>query len=201
VRQTLSALGDEHDIVEATNYQDTLKLARTGFADLILLDLGMPDLPGGSWRAGVAQVCAAFPTAKVIVLSGMEDGATVAGALRSGAHGFLPKTTPAKTVLAAIAFVMKGEIYVPPALLGAVPAETSDLRLDEPDIQQTDKEHFLLRSLVNGMTNKEIARELGVEEVTVKKWLQRTYRRLGAGNRVDAVRIVLNRGILSKEEE
>jgi DNA-binding NarL/FixJ family response regulator len=192
----------EHEILETTTYPETVALAGDlpeGFIpDCILLDLEMPGIPGGDSIAGVREICELFKPSRVVVFSGTHDGPTVAQALKAGAAGYLPKTASAKTFIAALNFVLSGETYVPPIAVDAVsppPAPKPAQSL------LTEKEYAALQRLISGMTNKEIARELEVQEITIKVWLRSAYRKIGASNRIDAVRIAMDRGLVGREEE
>jgi two-component system nitrate/nitrite response regulator NarL len=201
----LETLSEDVTVLEASTYPEVLALAvecSTAPPDLVLIDLHMPGSTDGRWENEIGTVCKAFPRVPVVVFSGSSDRATIEEAIKCGARGFLPKVVRGQTLLTALRLVLAGEIYVPPTILNDVPHAsfssdgdaTPDVRL--PSIAITQKERLTLKLLVEGKGNKQIARDLGVQEITVKMHLRNAYRKLGASNRVDAVRIVLEQGLL-----
>lgn len=207
----LTELSDKLEVREAGTFEEAVSFAstcaRSGF-NLILLDLGIPGLPQGDWVAGLRRICATYPGVPVVILSGKQDAVTVTTALKNGARGFLPKTTRGTTVLAAIEYVLGGEIYLPPALIegdppgadiahapaalaGSTPAVP---RAAVPDALN-ERELATMQLLIAGHRNKAIARELGIEEATVKKRLRSAFEKLGATSRTDAVRIFMERNM------
>jgi DNA-binding NarL/FixJ family response regulator len=146
--------------------------ARTGFSlaeahpdlDVIILDLALPGIDGFS---ALREFGHRRPDVPVIVLSSSEDAADARRALEDGALGYVPKSASHNSLLGAIRLVMDGEIYVPPFLLGgglvrpaSAPAQSS--------LNLTNRQIDVLRLLVEGRSNKEIARDLELAEKTVK---------------------------------
>lgn len=206
---------DKIEVGEATRYEEVMSFAaplptRSQKFDVILLDLGIPGLPNNDWIAGLRGICAAFHGVPVVILSGRQDAATVTAALKNGARGFLPKTTRGRTMMAAIKYVLSGEIYVPPTLIeddaveaagiaGSTGVESNAAASVIPETALstplTEREFAAMRLLIAGRRNKAIARELGIEESTVKKRLRSAFEKLGATSRTDAVRICMERNI------
>ncbi len=156
-------------------------LARSPF-DLAILDLHMP---GSSGFDGIERTLRRFPGTPVIVISGVARGADVARAVELGARGFLPKTLPAEILAAALKLVLSGGTYVPadyaqpsPASATVVPGPSGGAL--------TPREIDVLRRLVTGKSNKEIGRDLGLQEITVKLHVRNIFRKLGVRNRVEA---------------
>ena len=153
-------------------------LARASF-DLAILDLHMPDTHGFD---GVARTLARFPNTPVVVISGTAGAAEIARAIELGARGFLPKTLPSKVLSAALQVVMSGGTYVPTdyaQLAPSPPAEPAGGAL-------TPRETEVLQRLIVGQSNKEIGRELGLQEITIKLHVRNIFRKLGVRNRVEA---------------
>jgi DNA-binding NarL/FixJ family response regulator len=129
----------------------------------------------------------------VALLSGQSDRAVIEEGLRMGAAGFVPKTISGDALIQAIRLMKSGEVYVPYALMSraseapAAPAEDDTLSTRETQV---------LDGLWRGLSNKEIARELDLQEVTVKLHLRRLYRKFECRNRTEALRIGLERGLL-----
>jgi DNA-binding NarL/FixJ family response regulator len=154
-------------------------LARGRF-DLAILDLHMP---GTSGFDGIERTLQRFPGTPVVVISGLAQAADVARAIELGARGFLPKTLPAEVLAAALRVVISGGTYVPMDYARSAAADSSR---EPPGGAFTPREIEVLRRLVTGRSNKEIGRELGLQEITVKLHVRNIFRKLGVRNRVEA---------------
>ena len=164
--------------------------------DLILVDF---DMPGLASVKAVAALMARHPGARVAVISGHVDGHLAREAIRCGCAGFVPKSLAPNAVYHAIRLMTRGGRFLPEILVespwpGLPPAGSPDAApIVLPGRQKfglTRREVEVLRSLATGHTNKQIARELGIEEVTVKLHLRRGYAKLKVRNRIEAVRAV-----------
>lgn len=145
---------------------------------LALLDLHMPGMQG---VAGVAALRLHFPAVRLLVVSGDDEPATVRAVLAAGAVGFLPKAETAAVMLQALRLVLDGGCYVPAqALAGFAQAAR------EQPATLTPRQHEVLRCLMQGQPNKQIARELGIGEGTVKLHIAAVLRALRARNRTEA---------------
>lgn len=195
LRVHLNAMG-EVEIVEAQNYQEILGHAGDpGPFDLLLIDINMPDVDA-DFTVSLGRVRAAFPDAKVVVFSASSDAATVSAALRTGIQGFVVKTTRGTALVSALRIVLDGEIYVPSSIMDHISSETIEASRQTRLPALSEREASCLRLLGEGLRNKEIARVLKLQENTVKIHLRGVFRKLGAANRIDAVRIALDRGLL-----
>lgn len=194
LRPFLLQLDPETDIREASSLEEGLELFTSDAPPhLALLDLNMPGMDG---IAGIKKTKTHFPDARVVILSGYYDNRVVKSAIDGGAHGFIPKIAFGKTMVSALSLVLAGETYVPTTMLRNEPQEVlpeadGALNLDGPWNKVTAREAEILRLVVQGKSNKEIGRLLGLNEVTVKGHLRNAYRKIGAGNRADAVRIAM----------
>lgn len=155
--------------------------------DLVLLDYMMP---GMNRLAGLQAMRQALPGVPVAILSGAAPQVVAEQAVAAGAAGFLPKTMSTRSLLAAIRFMAAGEIYAPPPRRKpeAQPAGDAQAPL-------TGREMDVLKRLCQGLANKEIARDLGLQEVTVKLHVKTLYRKIGARNRTHAVLIAREMGV------
>lgn len=154
---------------------------------LILLDYAMPGMEALSGLARM-KAQAACPVA---ILSGTAPPDVARRALRAGAAGFLPKTLALQSLLAAVRHMLAGEVYTPFDFLsrercGAAPGQ----------VALTGREGDVLHGLVEGKSNKEIARDLEIQEVTVKLHLKTLSRKLGARNRTHAAMLARDMGLL-----
>ena len=155
-------------------------------ADLLLLDLNMPGAQGFS---ALAHLRALHPQLPVVVVSAREEPAVMRRALDHGAVGFIPKSADAATLGAALAAVLAGDRWAPPAALGAPPA-TADERDAARRLRELTPQQFrVLQMLGVGLLNKQIAYDLAVSEATVKAHVTAILRKLGANNRTQAVLI------------
>ena len=184
----LSASGVEQ-VQSAPTLDDALKLV-DGHApfDLILLDYYMPGMNGVQ---GIRRMVAAAGGAPVAVISGNVSRELAELSERAGAVGFVPKTLGAKAMVSAVRLMAKGERFHP---LGLLNAENS--AAVEGQQALTRREVDVLRGLAEGLSNKEIARELDLQEVTVKLHVKTLSRKLGARNRTHAAMIARNTGMI-----
>lgn len=200
VRPYLAQLGSDIAVAEAGSYDEVFTLcARLRESGdrvvMVLLDLNMPGLPEGDLFAGLRRVIKELPGVPVGIFSGTETRSTVMDAIKNGARGFISKGIKGPSMVHAMRLIMAGETYVPASVLAPeeAPKFCAAERSGADDLSPRELES--LRMLVKGMSNKEIARELGVQDVTVKLHLRNAYRKLGASNRVDAVRIAVEQQI------
>jgi DNA-binding NarL/FixJ family response regulator len=191
----LQGLDPEVEVVHAATLPEALKKAGAGVFDLVLLDINMP---GMNRVAGVETMRGALPDVPIVVVSGQITPDTVMDALKAGAAGFIPKTMAGKAMLNAIRLVMSGERYIPRLVLEGAASPSGDSTGSAGEggpAALSRREREVLGLLASGLSNKEIARRLQVETVTVAVHLSSVYRKLGAANRTQAVRIALEQGL------
>ena len=191
LRFHLERLAPEVAIVEASTFDEAMAAAKTASTDLIILDLTMPGMNG---TAGLEQMRARYPNVPVVVLSGRTGREDIMGALNRGANGYLPKTLSGKAMLAALRLVLSGETYVPSIFMDERPRTGGRAEPGAaPGLDAlTERERDVLDFLCQGKSNKEIARDLAIREVTVKVHVGNIMRKLGASNRTQAVRLALD---------
>ncbi|MES9961184.1 MAG: response regulator transcription factor [Sedimenticola sp.] len=187
-----------HDFPDA---RTTLDAVRGGNEyDLLLLDLFMP---GGDGFELLREVCNSLPDTPVVVLSGSDKPAHIRKSLDLGAAGFIPKSSGMDVMMSALKLVLAGGIYVPPDLLRN-PTEDelkSDISVDQLSLPDglTGRQKEVLRLMGDGKSNKEIARELGLSENTIKIHVAAVLKTLGVNNRTKAAVIARHLALPSED--
>jgi DNA-binding NarL/FixJ family response regulator len=146
---------------------------------LVILDLALPDLGEIS---GIRMLKTRFPKVRIVVMASLSRRDSVVECLRAGVHGFIAKSLTSDEILEALETISKGRIYVPEMISDHFPEAAF---LEKPR-QLSARQLEVLRSLAGGRSNKEIARELGIAEGTVKIHVNALFRALGVHNRVGA---------------
>lgn len=173
-------------IIEAERFEEGLaRLAEPDLA-LAIFDLGMPGL------AGPHELVLARrrrPEVRVVVLSASDSRDDILAALRAGVHGYIVKSHATDAMVTHLRYVLAGGIYVPPLLAELPPAAVEpSLAKAIPTLLATlsERQRQVLKGLVEGRSNKEIAQDLQVSEGTVKMHIAALFRQLGASNRTHA---------------
>lgn len=195
VRSRLERLVPGVDVVEVGTLSDLMSLqnAQTDPFKLILLDLRMPGMSGGDTVRDVAQ---AFPHSPIVLMSGSAESDDVKRAIDVGARGFLPKTLTSELFSAAVSMIIAGGTFLPTEVLqssSTATASDGDRRLAE---LLTPREQQVLVHLAAGASNKEIARDLDIAEVTVKLHVRQILRKIQARNRSQAASIAARAGFI-----
>jgi len=186
----LLSYDDAIDVVgQASTGREAVEQARRLAPDIILMDVRMPDMDGITATRELSQ---ALPDVKVLVLTTFEQDDYIFGALRAGASGFLLKRTRPEELIAAVHTIAAGDSLLSPSVTRRVitrmaqqptPAYTSDPRLE----QLTAREREVLELIARGMSNREIAAALVVEESTIRTHVKRILMKLGLRDRIQAV--------------
>jgi RNA polymerase sigma factor (sigma-70 family) len=186
------------DVVgEASDGRSALERVRALGPDVVLMDVRMPDLDG---IAATREVVAAYPDAKVVILTTFERDDYIFGSLNAGASGFLLKRTSPEELIAAIHSVADGDSLLSPSVTRRViervaqqpaPEIAFDQRLD----QLTPREREVLEQVARGLSNGEIASALVIEESTVKTHVKRILMKLRLRDRVQAVIFAYESGL------
>jgi Response regulator containing a CheY-like receiver domain and an HTH DNA-binding domain len=166
-----------------------------GELDLVLLDLNMPGMNG---LTGLVALRKQFPAIPIAVVSAHEDRKVMLEAVRCGAAGFIPKSTPRDAIAGALRQILAGEVYLPPSVDEGAEAEDEETaeiarRLSTLTVQQLR----VLEMLGTGKLNKEIAYELSITETTVKAHVSAILQKLKVYSRTQAV-VFANRLQLEK---
>ena len=198
VRQGLRAfleLDPALDVVgDATNGRQAVRLAHRLRPDVVLMDLSMPELDG---IAATQDIRRELPDTKVLVLTSVLEEASVRGAVRAGAIGYLLKDTRAPELRQAIKAAAAGQVQLSPAAAARLMREvTAPERLDA----LTEREVKVLRLLARGSANKQIARDLGIAEKTVKTHVSSILGKLGVQSRTQAALYAGRIGLVPLDE-
>lgn len=173
-------------VAEAGDAQQAVEQYRQHRPDVVLMDLRMPDLDG---VAATALLGRETPPARVIVFSSFEGDENVRRALEAGAHAYVVKSGPHAELLAAIRSVHAGKFYLPQGLAAGLAKH-----LARPGLNGDEFE--VLRLIVGGRSNKEIADVLQVSEITVKRRVGQILQKLGASDRTQAATLAIQRGLI-----
>lgn len=184
----------EAAVLEATDVAGALPLAgELDEGDLMLLDLSMPGMDG---IEGLRRLRQAAPALRIVMISATAEPEAIRQTLACGARGYILKSSSEQTLRNALQLVLAGEIYVPAvALSGLGRSADDDLPSDSPLRSLTERQRDTLRLLVQGLSNKEIARQLGLLESTVKAHLKVILKKLGATNRTQAALLATQLGL------
>jgi len=174
------------NIVEAENLATLYDAVESNpGADLLFLDLNMPGVSGFSALAYMRSNHASLPT---VIVSAMDDPSVILRAIQHGASGFIPKSSPIRTIETAINCILQGEVWLP---------DDIDLRDDRLDSEEariatamsalTPHQFRVLMMLGEGLLNKQIAYQLGVSEATIKAHVTAILRKMQVTNRTQAV--------------
>ncbi|MEW7007632.1 MULTISPECIES: response regulator [unclassified Lentilitoribacter] len=179
VRETIGAFllkeGIEH-VDSAANLEEALELVHLNVSyDLILLDYNMPGMDG---LKGLDQMIKANDDNPVAIISGTASRDVAEATIKQGGAGFVPKTLGSKSMVMAVKFMAAGEVFLP----------ASFMQQDEeaPKAGLTVREREVLRGICAGLSNKEIALDCDLQEVTIKLHVKTLCKKLSARNRTQA---------------
>ncbi len=195
LRMTIDAEKDMQVAGEAASGAGVLELIRRHKPDVVLLDLQMPELDGVET---LEQVRPEFPELPVLILTTFSDDAHLYAALRAGASGFLLKEMDGDDLIEAIRGAAKGRPQLHPEIAKRLMARAS--MPEDPFESLTERERDILKSLAHGLSNKEIAAELSLTEMTVKGYVSGVLMKLGVSDRTQAALMAVRYGLVRLEE-
>jgi len=180
-------------IGEAVNGQEAIAFVQNEMPDVILMDLQMPVMGGIEAMRRIHEFAPELP---IVILTTMSTDEAVRESLQAGAAGFLLKDTDAAEITAGIIAAIRGEALLAPAILGRLANLT---RTPEKTADMTERDLEILRYLVQGFRNKELAEKMFVTTSTIEYHLSNLFSKLGVSNRAEAVRTALERHLISVE--
>ena len=196
-------------LVTAKSYTEIFEIIRKDKDfDLILTDLAMP---GAYWLEALEQIHRVLPDTPVIILSAVFEKEIVKQSIDIGAAGYVSKASPNKEILQAIEIVLAGGVYIPQELLDKENDVNLDLlKQEENSLNRTEsnpndikmlspRQTDVLQLIARGMSNKQIAYELGITEGTVKLYVTAILKVLGVYNRTAALIKAREWGILKDD--
>lgn len=201
LRAVLHRIDAEPVLIEAGDFTEALALAgKHPDLNLAIVDLRMPAMNGFD---GVRTLRQRLPAVPILMLTASEDTEDVFRALEAGASGYLAKSAPMETLIAALRLVLIGGVYVPRTLIGVhkppLPASEAAPPVD-PDHRGalTPRQHEVVTLIAEGHSNKEIAFRLGTSDGTIKAHISAIMRQLGVRNRIQLLLAAERLGIVTR---
>jgi DNA-binding NarL/FixJ family response regulator len=195
--ELLTADPDIEIVGQASTGREAVEYARRLTPDVVLMDVRMPDLDGiGATR----ELSQAAPEVKVLILTTFEQDDYIFGALRAGASGFLLKRTRPEELIAAVHTIAAGDSLLSPPVARRVidrmaqqptPELADQAKLDG----LTPREQEVLALIARGLSNREIAATLVVEESTIRTHVKRILMKLDLRDRIQAVIFAYETGV------
>lgn len=188
LRAILSGAGECEVVGEAADGEDAVMQALALQPDVILMDIQMPRLNG---IEATRRVLREQPHIGVIVLTMLEDDASVFAAMRAGARGYVLKGADKAEVLKTIRAVAAGEALFGPAIAGRLTTFFNDLHLaaraEQPFPELTDREREILALIAQGENNVEIAARLSISPKTLSNQISNVFSKLQVADRAQAI--------------
>lgn len=186
VTRSLSEIGGFEVVGEGATAQDAERIASTVQPDILLLDISMP----GGGLAAVASILADHPAQKIVMLTVSEANADVTKALNAGVHGYILKGVGSRSLADILRNVAAGESYLSPMLSARLLSDVQSLQptngVADRLRQLTGRQTEILRLVAEGLSNKEVALRLELQEKTVKHHMTGVLSKLSVRNRTEA---------------
>ncbi len=178
--QYLATTGDLELVGVAADGVEALDLVGRERPDVVIMDLSMPNMDGVE---ATRRLATEHPESRVLVLTSFSDQTRIMDALSAGADGYMLKHSEPEAIAAAVRSVHRGESPLDPKAARAL-LETRRAKVDQPSL--TAREREVLDLVRHGLANKQIARQLGISERTVKAHLTSVFNSLGVTDRTQA---------------
>ena len=200
-RLLLAGENDIEVVAEASNGLDAVDKARRFHPTVILMDIRMPELDG---LEATRRIVAADATARVLILTTFDLDEYVYEALSAGASGFVLKDDPPEQLLAAIRTVAAGDALLSPTITKRVIKQFTRIPRPTPPkefAELTAQEQKVFRLIANGLSNTEIAQQLYISDTTVKTHITHILQKLNLRDRVQAVVLAYQAGIITSDTQ
>jgi NarL family two-component system response regulator LiaR len=179
---------------EASEGAEAIQLAGLRNPDVILMDLMMPGMGG---ITAAHEIHKKYPQIKIIALTSFSDQNMVQGALQAGVIGYLQKNVTASELANAIRSVYTGRMTLSPEATQAMRQVITQAHL--PGNKLTGREKEVLRCMVDGLNNNEIAEKLVISLGTVKFHISNIFQKLGVDSRVEAVKLAIEQKLVDRQ--
>ena len=187
----LQAFPDMQLVGEAADGFEAIQQCGKTHPDVILMDVMMPGLDG---IEATRRIKAQYPAIQILMLSSSQDEDLIKSAIQAGAIGYVLKDISTNEMAEALRNAYRGQSTLSPAATQALVAATA--RPPEPEYHLTDREQELLRLLVDGLSNSEIADRLTISLSTVKFHISSILNKLGVGSRTEAAVLALEKHLV-----
>lgn len=180
---------------EASGGVEAIELASRIHPQILVLDLSMPDLDGITVTRKIRPIC---PETHILILTVHEDEALLREAMKAGASGYILKRAAEAELISAIHVILRGDLYVDPAMLRTLLDEKIKPGAGKTELVEplTPRELDVLKLIVVGYTNKQIAEQLTLSIRTVEGHRANLSEKLGLRNRVELVRYAKEHGLI-----
>jgi NarL family two-component system response regulator LiaR len=188
IRFVLLAFEDIEFVGEARRGEDAVQLCQEVNPEVVLVDMKMAGMDGLQTTAAIKQACS---DVQVLILTSFHDPNLVRRAIRAGAVGYLLKDASKEDLAAAIRAAKSGQTTFSPEAAEDLLADSTDT-----SVELTDREREVLTLLAQGMSNKEIGKQLHRSPFTVRHHVSQLIKKLGAANRAEVAAIAVERGLI-----
>lgn len=204
LRLMLATSDDLVQVGDAADGTAALQLISEVQPDVVLLDIRMPGMNG---LEVLKRIRSSWPQMAVLLLTTYDKDELMMQGLQAGACGYLLKETPLETLFHAIRTAARGEVVVQPEIMARVLAHTA-YATDVPPASSasipsymalTRREQEVLAGVARGERSKEIAKQLGITERTVRAYLTNIYTKLNVDSRASAVAVAMEHGLLPRQ--
>jgi two-component system, NarL family, nitrate/nitrite response regulator NarL len=194
VTHALSDIGGFEVVGEGGSRDDALRIAEDQHPDVLLMDISMP---GGGLNA-IGPILERHPDQKIVMLTVSETSGDITKALNSGAKGYILKGVGSRMLADILRGIASGDSYLSPALSARLLSDLSVLTgspaKSDPIADLTVRERDILNLVAGGLSNKQVALRLALEEKTVKHHMTRVLAKLNVRNRTQAAMMLRDRG-------
>jgi two-component system nitrate/nitrite response regulator NarL len=175
-------------VAEGATLGDAERAVREACPDVLIFDIGLPDTAAD----GVQDFIKRGPDCKLVVLTSSDDVASVSKALAAGIQGYILRGVTGSELIEAIETINSGQPYITPKLASRLLTEArggplSAIREATPKLELSYREQQVLIRISRGLTNKEIAIQLGLNERTIKHYLTQLFKKMRVRNRLEAI--------------
>ena len=177
---------DMEVVGEADNGEAAVRLAQELRPDIVIMDLMMPKVDGAE---ATRRIRADDPDVRIVILTTFGNAAELAVAVRNGASAVLLKDTPTRRLVATLRKVLAGSTVIPDSVLEQAAADDTVPNL-------TERQQEIVHSLTRGLSNADIAKQLGISSYRIQDHVNALLEKIGAANRVEAVAIALKKHLL-----